>query len=46
MYQNLKEIMVKNVKNLMDSIENYIELPISEQLCPFCSPKTTYIHDY
>ena len=38
--------MVKNVKNLKDSVEVYIELPVSEQICPHCSSKTSYIHDY
>lgn len=43
---NLKEVIVKNVKNLKDSVEVYIELPVCEQICPHCSTKTSYIHDY
>lgn len=43
---NLKEVIVKNVKNLKDSVEVYIELPVCEQICPHCGTKTSYIHDY
>ena len=43
---NLKGIKVKNVKNLKNSMEFYIELPISEQICPHCGTKTKYIKDY
>ncbi len=43
---NLKEVIVKNVKNLKDSVEVYIELPVCEQICPHCGTKTSYIHAY
>lgn len=43
---NLKEVLVKNVKNLKDSVEVYIELPVCKQICPHCNSKTSYIHDY
>ena len=43
---NLKDVLVKNIKNLNDKVEIYIEVPISEQTCPFCGSKTSKIHDY
>ena len=43
---NLKGVVVKNIKNLKDLVEVYIELPVIEQVCPHCGAKTTKIHDY
>ena len=43
---NLKEVNVKSVKNLKNSVEIYAELPISEQICPCCGTTTSKIHDY
>ena len=43
---NLKEVNVKSVKNLKNSVEIYAELPISEQVCPCCGTTTSKIHDY
>ena len=43
---NLKGVIVKNIKNLKDLVEVYIELPVVEQVCPHCGSKTTKIHDY
>ena len=43
---NLKELNVKSVKNLKNSVEIYAELPISEQICPCCGTTTSKIHDY
>ena len=43
---NLKGVVVKNIKNLKDLVEVYIELPVVEQVCPHCGAKTTKIHDY
>ncbi len=43
---NLKDVVVKNIKNLNDKIEIFIEVPKSEQTCPFCGSKTSNIHDY
>ena len=37
---------LKNIKNLKDHIEIYVDLSISEQSCPHCGSKTSYIHDY
>ena len=42
----LKEVLVKNIKNLKDVIKIYIELPISKQTCPKCGSETSNIHDY
>lgn len=41
-----KDVILKNIKNSKDSIEIYLELPVSEQVCPHCSSKTSKIHDY
>lgn len=43
---NLKDVIVKNVKNLENCVEIYIEMPVVEQTCPCCGAKTSYIHDY
>ena len=43
---NLKDVVVENIKNLNDKVEIYIEVPKSEQTCPFCGSKTSNIHDY
>ena len=43
---NLKGVIVKSIKNLKDVVEIYIELPISEHICPCCGAKTSKIHDY
>ena len=43
---NLKEVIIKSVKNLKDCVEIYAELPISEQICPCCGSKTSKIHDH
>ena len=43
---NLKEVIIKSVKNLKNSVEICAELPISEQICPCCGTKTSKIHDH
>ena len=43
---NLKEVNVKSVKNLKNSVEIYAELPISEQVCPCYGTTTSKIHDH
>ena len=43
---NFKEVVIKNIKNLKDSVEVYAEFLISEQTCPCCSTKTSKIHDH
>ena len=43
---DLKDVIVKNIKNLKDKVEIYIELPVKEHICPSCSCSTTNIHDY
>lgn len=43
---NLKEVIIKSVKNFKNSVEIYAELPIAEQICPCCESKTSKIHDY
>ena len=43
---NLKGVIVKKLKNLKDFVEVYIELPVSEQICPYCSNLTSKIKDY
>ena len=43
---NFKEVEVKNIKNLKDSVEVYLELPKTTQFCPRCAFETTKVHDY
>lgn len=43
---NLKDFIVKNIKNLKDKVEIYIELPVKEHICPCCGHSTSTIHDY
>ena len=43
---DLKDVIVKNIKNLKDKVEIYIELPVKEHICPSCGCSTTNIHDY
>lgn len=43
---NLKDLIIKNVKNFENSVEIYNELPKSEQVCPCCDALTTKIHDH
>ena len=43
---NLKDFIVKNIKNLKDKVEIYIELPVKEHICPRCGHTTSNIHDY
>lgn len=43
---DLKDFIVKNIKNLKDKVEIYIELPVKEHICPCCGRSTSNIHDY
>lgn len=43
---NLKEVIVKSIKNLENCIEIYVEMPKLEQTCPHCGAKTSIVHDY
>ena len=43
---DLKDVFIKSVKNINNSVEIHIELPIKEHICPCCGTKTTKIHDY
>lgn len=43
---NLKGVEIKKIKNLENLVEIYIELPISEHICPCCGNKTSNVHDY
>ena len=43
---NLKEVIIKNIKNFENSVEIYAELPIFEQVCPSCGSSTSKIHDH
>ncbi len=42
----LKEIIVKNVRQLPDRMEILIEMPKEPHVCPCCGHKTNYVHDY
>ena len=43
---NLKEVVIKSIKNLENTVEIYIELPVVEHTCPSCGSITTKVHDY
>ena len=43
---NLKEVIIKSIKNLEKSVEINVELPLKEHTCPCCGTKTTNVHDY
>lgn len=43
---DLKDVSIKNIKNLKDKVEIYIELPIHDQICPHCGYITSKVHDY
>jgi transposase len=42
----LKEVIVKNVKQLPDRTEVFVELPRKTHTCPCCGNQTDCIHDY
>ena len=37
---------IKDLLDLKDKIEIYIELPVKEYICPRCGHSTSNIHDY
>ena len=43
---NLKEVIIKSIKNFENAVEVHIELPVTEHICPCCGSKTTKIHYY
>lgn len=43
---DLKDFIIKNIKNLKNKVEIYIELPVKEHICPCCGHTTSNIHDY
>ena len=43
---DLKDVFIKSVKNINNSVEIHAELPTSEQICPCCGSKTSKIHDH
>ena len=42
---NFKDVEVKKIKNLENSVEVYVELPKSTQFCPRCAFETSKVHD-
>ncbi len=42
----LKGVIVKNVRQLPDRTEIFIELPKEPHVCPCCGHKTSHVHDY
>jgi transposase len=42
----LKGVIVKNVRQLPDKTEIFIELPRKPHICPCCEHQTSYVHDY
>jgi transposase len=43
---NFKDVEVKKIKNLSDSVQVYVELPKTTQFCPKCGFETSKVHDY
>ena len=43
---NLKDVIIKKIKNLENCVEVFIELPVIEHICPCCGNKTSSVHDY
>jgi len=43
---DLKDVMIKNIKNLKEKVEIFIELPVKEHICPCCGRFTSKVHDY
>lgn len=43
---NLEDVKITNVKNEIESIHIYLELPRKEHLCPACGATTNLVHDY
>lgn len=43
---NFKEVEVKKIENLKNSVNVYVELPKTTQFCPRCSFETSKVHDY
>lgn len=43
---NFKDVEVKKINNLENSVEVYVELPKSSQFCPRCAFETSKVHDY
>ena len=43
---NFKDVEVKKIKNLNDSVEIYVELTKTTQYCPKCAFETSKVHDY
>ena len=43
---DFKGVLIKNIKNLKNVVEVYIELPVSQQICPHCGNSTSKIKDY
>ena len=43
---NFKDVEVKKINNLENSVEVYVELPKSTQFCPRCAFETSKVHDY
>jgi transposase len=42
----LKGVIVKNVRQLPDKTEIFIELPRKPHVCPCCDHQTSCVHDY
>ena len=43
---NLTDVEVKNIKNLKDSVQIFVEMPKTTQFCPRCAFETSKVHDY
>ena len=43
---NLQDVLIKKIEKSEKTSKIYIEMPVSEQICPHCKNKTKYIHGY
>lgn len=43
---DFKDVEIKKINNLKDSLQIYVELPKTSQYCHCCAFETTKVHDY
>ena len=43
---NLQDVFIKKIEKSEKTSKIYIEMPVKEQICPYCKNKTKYIHGY
>lgn len=43
---DLEDAIITKVENNQDELHFFLELPVTEHVCPNCGQRTSYIHDY